>query len=88
MKGRFVEQLVEIGYDLVEKSYAFHSLVNVLRIEFREVWNAREHYADFVARLGVQFLKRINSYYYFVVKYGNVISINLARILLPAVAPG
>lgn len=48
---------MDIGTNnLVKQANALHSLVDVLRIEFRKVWHAGEHHADLVSRLRIEFL--------------------------------
>lgn len=42
--------------DLVKQANALHSLVHVLRVEFRKVRHAGEHHTDLVPRLRVEFL--------------------------------
>lgn len=56
----FAEQLVEVGYDLVQQPQALHALVVGLQlhVELGEVGYGREHYAHAVALLVVQFLRR------------------------------
>lgn len=57
------EQLVEIGYDLVQESETLDTLVIRLQfhVELGKVWYRGEHYANEVALFVVQLLENVNS---------------------------
>lgn len=60
LEPRFAEQLVEVGYDLVQQPQALHALVVGLQlhVELGKVRYGREYYAHAVALLVVQLLRK------------------------------